>query len=178
MAHLPTLLERTFGRHPSSDLASIQRRMDRFFERFMSKDALDFDAESFAAPSFSPSCDISETPNHYLLTFDVPGVKKDDLKIDLQNNTLTVSGERKEETEETKKGRFRSERTYGSFFRSFSLPNDVKADAIEANYADGVLRVALPKGESAPGSQIKIGDQKSDFFGKFLGSKTEKEKAH
>lgn len=178
MANLPTLIERTFGRNPASDLASMQRRMDRFFDRFMNKGMFDLDAEMLAMPNFAPSCDITESGDHYLLTFDVPGVKKEDIKIDLQNGVLSVSGERKEENEETKKGRFRSERAYGSFFRSFTLPGDVKPEQIEANYADGVLRIALAKGERAPGTQIKIGDQKGDFFGKYLGTKPEKAKAH
>lgn len=173
---LPTVFDRSTSRVPAKELKNMQRQMDRFFDQMWGNDAFDLQTQALAEPVFAPSCDINETDSHFLLTFDIPGVKKDEVKIDIRDNMLTVSGERKEEREETRRGMTRSERFYGSFERSFALPMNVKGDEIEANYADGVLRVAIPKAEPTQAKQIKIGENRAGFTDKFLTQKKEEPK--
>lgn len=162
MNDLPTIFDRPLIRSPLKDLKNMQRQMDRIFDQMWSGGAPDLDGDGVATPTFAPSCDIAESDTHYLMTFDLPGVKTEDVKIDLRDTTLTVSGARKEEREESKWGQYRAERFYGNFERSFTLPRNVKADQIEANYADGVLRVAVPKAETTQAKRITIGHKKED----------------
>lgn len=179
MNTLPSVFDRPKMRGPLKELKNMQRQMDRFFDQMWGETSFDLEPKIFTGlegPVFAPSCDINETDSHYLLTFDIPGVKKDEVKIDLRDNMLTVSGERKEEREESKRGLTRSERFYGNFERSFTLPMNVKGEQIEANYSDGVLRVAIPKSEPTQVQQIKIGESKAGFIDKFLGHKKEESK--
>lgn len=130
--------------------------------------------------TFHPATEITEQDGHYLLSIDVPGIRKDDIKINVTDNVLTVSGERKreEKTEDSKVRRV--ERSYGSFKRSFTLPNTIDADQIEAHYEDGVLELSLPKAPTAQAKTIEIKSGKSGFFNKLLGSKKEQlvDKSH
>lgn len=121
---------------------------------------------------FNPSCDVEETDTHYVFSFDLPGISKDDIKIEVLDNQLTVSGERKYERKD-ENNRHLVERHYGSFQRSFMLPGDVKSDNIEASYENGVLTLGVPKAEAVKPRQIKIGEGKPGFLGKLL-SKDEK----
>ncbi|KHD88441.1 MAG: HspC2 heat shock protein [Bdellovibrio sp. ArHS] len=102
---------------------------------------------------FSPAVDMEDKNDMYLVTVDLPGMKKDQIKIDLNDNILTISGERKRETKE--EGKY-TERSYGRFMRSFTLPSMVSAEKIEARFEDGVLHINLPKAESSKGRSIKI----------------------
>jgi HSP20 family protein len=120
--------------------------------------------ESLLSEGFVPPCDIEETDSHFLVSFDLPGIKKDDVKIDLRDHQLTVSGERKEEL----KGRKSRERYYGAFARSFTLPSNVDADHVDASFEDGVLQVALPKTAVSERKQIPVKE------GKRLASKSGK----
>lgn len=123
---------------------------------------------------FQPSCDINETKDHYLVSFDMPGVKKEDIKIEVQGTQLVISGERQREMrEEDGESNLRHERVYGKFERTFVLPTSINADKIEAHYENGVLNVALPKAESAKGRTIQVQTGQNSFFGKLLGSKKE-----
>lgn len=107
--------------------------------------------------NFQPSCDVSETKDHYLVIFDMPGVKKDDIKIEVQGNELVISGERQREMrEQGGEATLRVERSYGKFERTFTLPATIAADKIEAHYENGVLNVALPKAEAAKSRTIQI----------------------
>ncbi|HRO66411.1 MAG TPA: Hsp20/alpha crystallin family protein [Pseudobdellovibrionaceae bacterium] len=124
-----------------------------------------------------PNFDVEETDQAYLLSVDMPGVKKEDVKVDLTENILTVSGERKYEHESKGKGARRYERAYGQFQRSFTLPTSIDVDKVEANLEDGVLRVALPKSEQAKPRSIQIGSGKGSFFSKLIGSSKREEKA-
>jgi HSP20 family protein len=136
----------------------------------------DFDrmVDSFLRPTyanslnFPPSCDVNETENHYMVSFDMPGVKKEDVKIELRSNQLRVSGERRHEA--------RSGRSYGKFERTFTLPATINADKIEAHYEDGVLSIALPKAESAKPKNIEIQTGNVGFFNKLLSPKKESSK--
>ena len=185
MAYLPNIIDRNLSNfNPARSVAKMQRRMDRLFDRMLSDvGADDFDlrpsidlipANSF---TFAPSCNVDETDSHYLISFDIPGVKKEDVKVDLIGNTLTVSGERKEEFEKKGKNKYRSESSYGSFFRSFDLTDEVKADQIEAQFDNGVLKVAVPKIKASKSESIKISEGKgSGLWGKLIGQKKEENK--
>lgn len=117
---------------------SFRNFVDRFFED-------DFSGGS--AQSFTPKVDIAETEKEFEVQVHVPGLKKDDIKIDLNENQLVISGERKLKNEKSEKN-FRSvESYYGSFSRSFHVPEIVNQDKIDANYSDGILYVTLPKDE-------------------------------
>lgn len=157
MAKLPSLIHpNSFGDNPLRDLLKMQRQMDRFWDEM-----------------WTPSCDVEETETHYLMSFDLPGVKKDDIQVDLKDDVLTVSGERKEEREEKNGQRYQSERFRGAFTRSFQVPAGIKAEMVETHYADGVLRVAVPKTQAAKAQQIKISEGKTGFWEKLLGHKKE-----
>jgi HSP20 family protein len=161
--NLPSLFQN--DRNFLSPFNQLQREVDRLFDTF--QDEANYPA--FSRNEFSPSCDIEETEDHYLISMDMPGMKKDDIKIELRGNQLMISGERKEEKEDKSKGRYRSERSWGSFARSFSLPDDVKADDVMTDYHNGVLQVAVPKVEESKAQQIKIGESKGGFFDRFRG---------
>ena len=107
--------------------------------------------------SFVPPVDIYEDENSISLRLEVPGMKQEDLDIRLENNTLTVRGERKFEKEEKEENFHRIERRYGSFTRSFTLPNTVDTDKVTADYRDGVLAIALAKRAETKPKQIKVG---------------------
>ncbi len=139
------------------EMSSLQRQMDRAFSDAWGN--TDVAPIGLREPAFAPACDVEETENHYLMTFDLPGVKKEDIKIDLLGHMLTVRGERREEHEKKDKNRYRSERFYGSFERSFQLPAEMKADQIDAQYSEGVLTLHVPKTESMKAQQIKIGER-------------------
>jgi HSP20 family protein len=106
---------------------------------------------SESLPEFRPTVDIYEEEKSFQVKADLAGVKPEDIKIELNNNVLTVSGERKLEKEDEKNGYRRVERCYGNFSRSFTLPENVESEGIDANFENGVLSVTLPKrAESLP----------------------------
>jgi HSP20 family protein len=151
--------------NPFRDFGRMQRQMDRMFGDMFSEPfggllGTGEGALETNGVSFVPACDVEETESHYLVSFDLPGVKKDDVKIEFSENQLTVSGERKEERKSEDKGRTSTEKYYGSFMRSFTLPAAVKADKVEASFADGVLQISLPKAEISPGKHIPIKEGK------------------
>lgn len=120
--------------------------MDEFFN----------DAVATRQTSFAPSIDISETDKQYLIDVELPGIKKEDISLNIENNTLTISGERKFEKKEDGKQYHRVESHYGSFSRSFTLPDNVKTDSINATYNNGILNITVDKSEQQMKKQIKI----------------------
>jgi HSP20 family protein len=114
-----------------------------------------FDAP-VAAQRWTPSMDLVETEDHYLLKADLPGMKQDDVAIEFNDGTLTISGERKHEYERKEKGYFRIERSFGKFSRSLTLPDGVDADRIQAEFHDGVLDVTIPKPEERKPRRIEV----------------------
>jgi HSP20 family protein len=110
----------------------------------ISKDFFDHE-EANGSPRFVPPVDVTEEKEAFLVRAELPGLKPEDVKIDLDKNVLTLSGERKLEKKDEKAGYRRIERRYGAFSRSFVLPETVKEDGIEATMADGVLTVKIPK---------------------------------
>ena len=138
---------------PVRELYSLQNRMNRLFEEQYggkSEDSLT------TAGAFVPPVDIYEDEHTIQLRLEVPGIDEKDLDIKVENNTLTVTGERKLEKEEKEENFRRVERRYGSFTRSFTLPNTVNTEDINASYDNGVLNIKLAKRAEAKPKQIKV----------------------
>jgi HSP20 family protein len=179
MADFPSLFDKTtINLNPFRSMARMQRQMDRMFDRMWNN--MEPASWEPSIPTlemtFLPACNISETDSHFLVTFDVPGVKKDDIKIDLRGNLLTVTGDRKEEYEKKGATHYQAESAYGSFKRTFELPQEVKAEQVEAEYEAGVLRLAIPKKEASKALPIKINEGKTGIFSKLLGHQKEESK--
>ncbi len=136
---------------PMRDLEDIQDQINRMFEGMSGVS----DSDN-RLPRLYPSVDLSENKDSFVLKAELPGMKKEDVKVTLQNNILTISGEKKQEQEEKGKTFHRIERSYGSFSRTVELPVAVKTDAIKADFKDGVLTVELPKLEEAKPKEIAI----------------------
>ena len=109
-----------------------------------------------APASFTPAVDVYEDPQKVVLKLEVPGIEEKDLDIRIENNTLTVKGERKFEKEEKEENFHRIERRYGSFYRAFTLPRTVDTESAQANYTAGVLKLELKKKAEAQPKQIKV----------------------
>ena len=134
---------------PIRELADLSSRVNSIFEETAAKDGA-------VGSNFVPPVDVYEDENAIVLKIEVPGVKTEDLDIRLENNHLTVKGERKFESEEKKENYLRVERRYGSFVRSFTLPNTIHSDKVDASYVDGVLEITLEKRPEAQPKQIKV----------------------
>jgi HSP20 family protein len=139
---------------PFRDVMTLQNRLNSLFQDFNrgQSDTGDF----VATAAFVPPVDIYEDEHKIVLKLEVPGLKQEDLDIRVENNTLTVKGERKFEKEEKEENFHRIERRYGSFFRSFTVPNTVNTDNVKASYDAGVLRIELEKRAEAKPKQIKV----------------------
>lgn len=105
---------------------------------------------------WSPACDVHEEEDRYCIAMDLPGVQKEQIRLDVAANQLTVSGERRQDLKKEGEGAWYSERRHGRFSRSFRLPGSVDSDRIEANYHEGTLKIEMPKSESGRPRQIKI----------------------
>jgi HSP20 family protein len=139
---------------PTRELSSLQSEMNRMFDTFFG-DAPAGDGGRFRR--WIPSMDLVETDDHFILRADLPGLSEEDVSIELEDNVLTVSGERKSEHEERKEGYHRVERAYGQFARSLTLPEGVNADEIAASFDRGVLEVRIPKPEERKPRKVSIG---------------------
>jgi HSP20 family protein len=148
---------------PIRELDSLQNDMNRLFDRFF-----EGRAANGTARRWIPAMDLVETDDHLVLRGDLPGMTEDDVNIEIKDNVLTVSGERKAEREDKREGYHRVERAFGSFSRSLSLPAGVDADKVEANFDNGVLEVRIPKPAEAKPTRVEIGK------GTVEGSGTEK----
>jgi HSP20 family protein len=138
---------------PFRDLGLLQDRMNRMFDdagRGWRND------EPAATTTWSPSVDIFETEGEIVVKAELPGMDRKDITLHLENNVLTLRGERKFEKETKDENYHRIERSYGNFSRSFSIPATVDPERIRADYKDGVLSIALPKKEQAKPKQINI----------------------
>src|SRR5690606_282197 len=133
------------------ELDNLHRQMDALFSGFRAP----VGSRIGTAGGYDVPCDVDETEDHFLFTMDIPGLKREDIQIDLSDNVLTVAGEKKYETDRKEDGQRFVERRYGNFQRRFQLPASVKADAIEAAYEDGVLRIAVPKSEESKPRRIQ-----------------------
>lgn len=137
-----------------SDFLGIQGDINRLFDSFV-QGGVQAD-ETSDASYFTPAVDIAEKDNAYEVKIELPGVNKEDVKISLESNILTIRGEKKQEKEEKGKNLHRIERSYGSFQRSFTLPTSVKSEKIDAVFIDGVLSITLPKVEEVKPRQIEV----------------------
>jgi HSP20 family protein len=112
--------------------------------------------EEITLPEWTPAADITEDDREYLIKAELPEIRKEDVKVTVENGVLTISGERKFEKEEKKKKYHRVERGYGTFMRSFTLPDDAEAGKIKADFKNGLLTLHLPKTEHAKPKQIEV----------------------
>lgn len=143
----------------TAPLRSLQWNIDRLFDDFFGAD-LPFSNEE-SAWAFSPTAEIEEADDQYRICMDVPGIPKKNIQVEVRGGNLVVSGERSDERREKERGRRFTERSYGSFCRTFPLPNDVKQDQIKADFHDGVLEIALPKTEVTRAKTIPINEGKA-----------------
>jgi HSP20 family protein len=144
MARMFNLIPRTGLELP------VRGLFERFFE--------DMDMAPFFSDekSFVPAFDISESDTEYVVTAELPGIEEKDLEVTLSEGILSVKGEKKHETEEKSETHHRVERRYGSFSRSFRIPDSVDSDKIDATFKDGVLKLSIPKSEEAEMKKIEI----------------------
>lgn len=136
----------------TNDLATLQNRMDRVMADLMGPWA---EGNSLAA-AWLPPVDVFEGKEALKIVAELPGVKPEDVKISLENRTLTLRGEKKQVAEETTEKVHRYERAYGSFERVFTLPGTVNPEQIQATYAEGLLTIVLPKAEQAKPREIPV----------------------
>jgi HSP20 family protein len=151
MSLLPTLVRRRDVSRwdPFWEMRELQNEINRLFRPFGN-------GGDVATELWTPLMDIAENDKSITLKIEVPGIDKKDVKVEVENGVLTVSGERKFEKEEKKEDYTRVERSYGAFSRSLTLPDYVDANKIDAQTKDGVLRIVLPKVESAKPTPKKI----------------------
>jgi len=135
---------------PFREAVALQHRVNSLFR------TLNEDESPVAAASFVPAVDIYEDAQKLVLKLEVPGIDEKDLDVRVEDDTLTVRGERKFEAEEKEQNFHRIERSYGSFFRAFTLPSTVNTEAIDAKYNAGVLKLELKKKPEAQPKQIKV----------------------
>ena len=136
---------------PFREFATLQDRMNRLLQ-----DSFSGREEALTTGAFTPAVDVYEDEHTLTLKLEVPGIDEKDLDIRVENNVLTVRGERKFEKEEKEENFHRIERQYGSFTRSFTLPNTLDTEKVEADYDKGVLKVRLAKKAEAKPKQIKV----------------------
>lgn len=147
-------------------MSEWNREIERFFEPL----------REYENTAWKPACEVEETEGHYLVSVEMPGVPKDQIKIEFQDQQLRISGERKTESEKKDGEKIYSERRTGKFLRSFELPADVQTAQAEAHYEDGILRVYLPKALATKTRELKISSgPATGFFGRLLGTGSKKE---
>jgi HSP20 family protein len=136
-------------------LETLRREMDHFFDDLVPF-SLHHDNGGKALATWAPSADITEDENEYLLHLDIPGMEKKDIKVNFQDGRITITGERKMEEKVEKKDQIRRERYQGKFYRSFTLPEKIKEESIQASFNNGVLKLVIPKTEAKKPKEIKI----------------------
>jgi HSP20 family protein len=141
---------------PFRDLVSLQGRMNRLFDESFRGASRGGAEEDWAQGAWSPAVDIYEKDGTIVLKAELPGIDPKDVDVRVENNILTLKGERRFEAEVKQESYQRVERAYGAFSRSFTLPTVVDTDNIKAEFKDGVLRMSLPKKEEAKPKQISI----------------------
>ena len=136
--------------NPIREMEQMQNRMERLLGNWPEL------KEPMTSAEWSPLVDITEDEKEYLVKAEVPEVKKEDLKVKVEDGTLSITGERQSEKEEKGKKFHRIERSYGSFERSFTLPDDADATKVSSEFKDGVLKVHLPKNPNAKPKAIEV----------------------
>jgi HSP20 family protein len=139
---------------PSVELEDITARLNRIFGRAPSR--TDPTSDMLTVADWMPSVDISETDTEYTITGELPGVNKNDVSITVQNGMLTIQGERRHEAEQKGKKYHRVECCYGSFMRSFRVPDDADEGKVKAEFKDGMLNISMPKSERTKAKTINV----------------------
>ncbi len=162
---------------PFRELRRFQKEMDRMRDDLIEKVNLGIpEPVTTRGFEFAPSCDLEETPTCFLVELDLPGVSIEDIKVEMMDHELKITGEKKREKKEENAQSFYQERSYGRFERIINLGENIKADKIEANFEDGVLRVAIPKKETAilKTQSVKISEGKPNLWHRLVGKTEEK----
>jgi len=155
---------------PFRDLRTLQEEVNRLFSTNLTRG---FGEEGIGAGAWNPSVDIYENKDHIVLEAELPGMKRDDFELSVENNVITLRGERQFEKKDDADNYHRVERSYGSFTRSFTLPQTVSADGATAEYRNGVLRVTLPKREETKARRIEISGEATPSSAKTIEAKAE-----
>jgi HSP20 family protein len=140
------------------DFSTLQDRMNRIFRESFGPEGSD---EALTTSNFAPPVDVYEDEHNITLKIEVPGIDEQDVNVTIENNTLTVRGERRFEKDEKEENFHRVERMYGSFTRSFTLPNTVDPEQVSAHYEKGVLKIRLSKKAEAKPKLIKVNVEKT-----------------
>ena len=144
-----TFLTRFERWDPIDEMTTLRNRMDRLWSRMTADDQT-------ALADWSPTSDVVETGDEILIKVELPGIEQKEVEVEIVDGVLTIKGERKMEKHAEEKGFRRTERTYGTFLRSFALPANVALETITASFANGLLEVRLPKKEEAKQRSIKV----------------------
>jgi len=140
---------------PWKELEEMEKRLSTIFGKAPSATGGE-KKEALAVAEWSPLVDITEDEKEYVVKAEIPEMKKEDIKLNVHNDLLTITGERKYEKEEKSKKYHRVERAYGSFMRSFTLPEDADGSKVSAEYKDGLLKVHIPKSEKAKSKTTEV----------------------
>jgi HSP20 family protein len=151
---------------PVRELTSLQTEMNRLFNTFFDSPTASREGNGGAVRRWAPAMDLVETDDHFVLRADLPGLSEEDVSIELEDNVLTVAGERKPEHEDQREGFYRVERSFGQFRRSLTLPDGVDPEGIGATFEKGVLQVRIPKPEERKPRRVAIhvGDQSAGMI--------------
>ena len=155
---------------PFRDLRTLQEEVNRLFSTNLTRG---FGEEGIGRGAWNPSVDIYENKDHIVLEAELPGMNREDFELTVENNVITLRGERQFEKKEDSDNYHRVERSYGSFTRSFTLPQTVSAEGATAEYRNGVLRVTLPKREETKARRIKISGEGVGSSAKTIEAKAE-----
>ncbi|HKP47282.1 MAG TPA: Hsp20/alpha crystallin family protein [Pyrinomonadaceae bacterium] len=155
---------------PFRDLRTLQEEVNRLFSTNLTRG---FGEEGIGRGAWNPSVDIYENKDHIVLEAELPGMKREDFDLSVENNVITLRGERQFEKKEDNDNYHRVERSYGSFTRSFTLPQTVSAEGATAEYKNGVLRVTLPKREEAKARRIEISGEGASGGARTIEAKAE-----
>ena len=139
---------------PFRDMVTLREKMNRVFEDVFT--GRTEEGKNFKTSTWAPSVDIFETEGELVLTAEVPGIDEKDIEIKVEDNTLTLKGERKFEKETKEENYHRIERSYGSFYRAFTLPNSIDPAKIQATHENGVLKITMPKRSELQPRKVKI----------------------
>ena len=138
---------------PFRDMVTLREKMNRLFEDVFTSRSED---KEFTTSSWAPAVDIFETENELVMSAEIPGVDEKDIEIKIEDNTLSLKGERKFEKETKEENYHRIERSYGSFYRAFTLPNSIDPEKIQAEHENGILRITMPKRQELKPRKVKI----------------------
>jgi len=144
--------------NPTREILGMEKEFSKFFDSFNNRFGLktSIDDDEFMNAVWSPLTDVVENEEKYSLRLDLPGVKKEDVKIKFVNGQLSISGERHSESEKKDSTYHHIERAFGKYYRAFNLPEKIVEDKISADFKDGILSVTIPKAEEAKPKQIEV----------------------